>query len=98
MKCHVTCNIFFVAEIPAKLWALMGLFLKGRLCMGRVVVQFLVPFQELLLSKALITLITLEWLLVCVDQHVGLQIRAGRFSKKSKTNSAWAFLWCISQI
>ena len=29
-----------------------------------------------------------------LDQY----IRAGRFSRNSKANSAWAFLWCISQI
>ena len=46
-------------------------------------VQTLVPFQELPLSKALITLITLEWLLVFVDQHVGLQVAL-------RNGSVWA--------
>ena len=74
MKCHVPYKISFVPETPATLWALVGLLLGGRWYIGRVMVQILVPFQELLLSEALVTLITLEWLLVCVDQHVGLQM------------------------
>ena len=64
-------------ETPSTLWALVG-FLFGRwghICW--VVVKVLVPLQQLFLSKALVTLITLERLLICMGQHVRLQMVLG---------------------
>ena len=52
----------------------MCLLLRSWRHIGRVVVEVLVPLQQLLLPEALVTLVALEGFLVCVDQHVRLQV------------------------
>ena len=42
-----------------------------------IVVEILVPLEQLLLPEALVALITLERFLVGVDQHVGLEVPLG---------------------
>ena len=64
-------------ETPSTLRALVGLLLRRRGHVGWVVIKILVPFQKLLLSEALVTLVTLEWFLVCVNQHVRLKVALG---------------------
>ena len=44
---------------------------------GRVVVEVLMPLEQLLLPEALVTLVALIRLLVRVDQHVALQVTLG---------------------
>ena len=61
-------------ELSSTLRALVGLFLRHRGHVGWVVIKILVPFQMLLLSEALVTLVTLERFLVCVNQHVRLKV------------------------
>ena len=56
---------------------LVGLLLGRGRHIGGVVVEVLVPLEELLLSEALVALITLIRLLVGVDQHVALQMTLG---------------------
>ena len=56
---------------------LVGLLLGRGRHIGGVVVEVLVPLEELLLSEALVALITLIRLLVGVDQHVALQVTLG---------------------
>ena len=64
-------------ELPSTLRALVGLLLRRRGHVGWVVIKILVPFQKLLLSEALVTLVTLERFLVCVYQHVRLKVALG---------------------
>ena len=45
----------------------MCLLLRSWRHIGRVVVEVLVPLQQLLLPEALVTLVALEGFLVCVD-------------------------------
>ena len=66
-----------VSEASVALRTLVGLLLGRRRDIGGVVVEVLVPLEKLLLPEALITLITLERLLVRVDQHVALQVALG---------------------
>ena len=51
-------------------WTHLG---QGRNVVG-VVVEILMSFEELLLPEALVAEIALEWLLVGVDEHVGLKV------------------------
>ena len=61
-------------ETPPALRALVGFLLRRGRDICWVVIKVLVPLQQLLLSKALVALVTLERFLVCVYQHVGLQV------------------------
>ena len=63
-----------VPEASVALRALMGLLLGSRRHIGGVMVEVLMPLEQLLLPEALITLITLIGLLVSVNQHVALQM------------------------
>ena len=66
-----------VSEASVALSALVGLLLRSRRHIGGVVVEVLVPLEQLLLPEALVTLIALIRLLVSVDQHVTLQVALG---------------------
>ena len=70
-----------MSEAAAALGTLVRLLLGGGRYVGGVVVEVLVPLQQLLLSEALVALVALEWLLVCVDQHVGLEVALRQRSK-----------------
>ena len=70
-------QISLVPETPPTLGALMGFLLRRRRDIGWVVIKVLVPLQQLLLSKALVALVTLERFLVCVYQHVRLKVALG---------------------
>ena len=67
-------QIALVSETPSTLRAFVCLLLRSWRHIGRVVVEVLVPLQQLLLPEALVTLVALEGFLVCVDQHVRLQV------------------------
>ena len=64
-------------EASVTLWTLMCLLFRRRRHVGGVVVEVLVPLEQLLLSEALVALVALVGLLVGVDQHVGLQVSLG---------------------
>ena len=66
-----------MSETPSTFRAFMRLLLRSWRHIGRVVVEVLVPLEELLLSEALVALITLIRLLVGVDQHVALKMTLG---------------------
>ena len=61
-------------EGSTALGALVRLLLRGRRRVVGVVVEVLMPLEELLLTEHLITLVTLERLLVRVDKHVRLEV------------------------
>ena len=63
-----------VSEASVALRALVGLLLGSRRHIGGVMVEVLMPLEQLLLPEALVTLITLIRLLVSVDQHVALKL------------------------
>ena len=63
-----------MSETPSTLRALLSPLLGRWRHIGRVVVEVLVPLQHLLPPEALVTLVALEGFLVCVDQHVRLQV------------------------
>ena len=64
-------------EASVTLWTLVCLLFRRRRHVGGVVVEVLVPLEQLLLSEALVALVALVGLLVGVDQHVGLQVSLG---------------------
>ena len=66
-----------VSEASVALRTLVGFLLGWGRDIGGVVVEVLVPLEELLLPEALVTLIALERLLVRVDQHVALEVALG---------------------
>jgi hypothetical protein len=70
-------EISLVPETPPALRALVGFLLGRRRDICWVVIKVLVPLQQLLLSKALVALVTLERFLVCVYQHVRLKVALG---------------------
>ena len=70
-------NISLVHKTLSTFEALVGLLpgLWGDI--SRVVTKVLVPLQMMLLSEALVALVTLKRFLVCVHQHVGLEVASG---------------------
>ena len=64
-------------EASVALRTLVCLLLGRRRDVGWVVVEVLMPLEELLLPEALVTLIALIRLLVRVNQHVALQMTLG---------------------
>ena len=67
-------QVALVSEAAATLGTLVGFLLGGWRHVGRVVVQVLVTFQQLLLAESIVTL---ERFLVGVNRHVGLQVEFG---------------------
>ena len=64
-----------VSEAFVAVRTLVGLLLGSRRhIIGGVMVEVLMPLQQLLLPEALVTLIALIRLLVSVDQHVALKL------------------------
>ena len=61
-------------EGSTALRALVRLLLRGRRRVVGVVVEVLMPLEELLLTEHLITLVTFERFLVRVDEHVRLEV------------------------
>ena len=70
-------EVSLVPEASVALRTLVSLLLGRRRDVGWVVVEVLMPLEELLLPEALVTLIALIRLLVRVDQHVALQVTLG---------------------
>ena len=70
-------EISLVPETPSTLGALVGFLLWRWRNICWVVIKVLMPLQQLLLSKALVALVTLERFLVCVYQHVRLKVTLG---------------------
>ena len=63
-------EISLAQETPLTLGALVGFLLGRRGGVSRVVMEVLVPLQQLLFPKALVALVALKRFLVCVYQHV----------------------------
>ena len=70
-------NISLVHKTLSTFEALVGLLPGLRGDISRVVTKVLVPLQKLLLSEALFALVALKRFLVCVHQHVGLEVASG---------------------
>ena len=70
-------EISLVHKTLSTLEALVGLLPGLRGDVSWVVTKVLVPLQMLLLSEALVALVTLKRFLVCVHQHVGLEVASG---------------------
>ena len=71
---HVSDQVALVSETSPTLRTLVGLLLGGMRDIGGVVIDVLVPLQQMFLSEALITLVTWEKFLVCLYKHVGLEV------------------------
>ena len=67
-------QVTLVPERLAALRTLVRLLLRGRRRVVGVVVEVLMPLEELLLTEHLITLVTFERFLVRVDEHVRLEV------------------------
>ena len=67
-------EITLAQKPPATLRALVGFLLRN---IDWVVINVLVSLQQLLLSKALVTLVALKWFLVRVCQHVRFEVATG---------------------
>ena len=77
MKGHVPDEVSLVPEGPSTLWALVCLLLWLRRNVVGIVVEVLVPLEQLALPERLVALVALEGFLVSVNQHVGLQVALG---------------------
>ena len=71
---QVANEVALVTERLAALGALVPLLAGRRGHVVRVVVEVLVPAEELLLPETLVALIALVRLLISVDQHVRLEV------------------------
>ena len=72
MTCQYQSNalpnqIALVSETPSTLRALLSPLFERWRHIGRVVVEVLVPLQQLLPPEALVTQVALEGFLICVD-------------------------------
>ena len=74
MQRHVSDQVSLVSKASVALWTLIGLLLGSWGNIGRVVIQVLMSLEQLLLSEALVALVTTEWFLVGVYEHVRLQV------------------------
>lgn len=67
MHSHVPDQVALVSERLPALGALVRLLSGRRGHVQRVMVQVLMPLQQLLLSEGLITLVALEWFLISMN-------------------------------
>ena len=74
VESQVANEVALVTERLAALGALVPLLAGRRGHVVRVVVEVLVPAEELLLPETLVALIALVRLLISVDQHVRLEV------------------------
>ena len=84
-----------MSEASVTLRTLVCLLFRRRRHVGGVVVEVLVPLEQLLLPEALVALVALVGLLVSVYQHVGLQVPLGDRAVRTQV-ALEAFLTLVS--